>query len=74
MRRHKPAPRWVSDLATYNSERARGIVHSPEWQERMARLQAHFDQQQRLDSPWVTDPLAAPPPPPPGPDPGRPQK
>ena len=30
-------------LATYNSEVARGLVHTPEWAARMAELQARFD-------------------------------
>jgi hypothetical protein len=34
---------WISQLASYNSERARGLVHTPEWDERMARLQSAFD-------------------------------
>lgn len=34
--------RW-SALATYNGERARGLVHTTEWQERMASEQAAFD-------------------------------
>ena len=33
-------------LAVYNSERARGIVHTAEWDGRMAALQAEFDQWQ----------------------------
>jgi hypothetical protein len=35
-------------LATYNSEVARGIVHTAEWDDRMAALQAEFDQWQYL--------------------------
>lgn len=31
------------ELARYNSERARGIVHAPEWDERMARDQERFN-------------------------------
>jgi hypothetical protein len=30
-------------LARYNSERAHGIMHTPEWQEKMAALQSQFD-------------------------------
>ena len=30
------------ELATYNSEVARGIVHTPEWKEKMAREQRRF--------------------------------
>jgi len=32
-------------LAVYNAERARGIVHTPEWDARMAALQVKFDEQ-----------------------------
>jgi hypothetical protein len=34
---------WVKALAQYNEERARGIVHTPEWDERMTELQARYD-------------------------------
>jgi len=30
-------------LATYNSEVMRGLVHTPEWRERMAQLQDQFN-------------------------------
>ena len=30
-------------LGQYNAERARGIVHTPEWAEKMAELQRMFD-------------------------------
>lgn len=30
-------------LARYNAERARGIVHTPEWDAAMAQLQRRFD-------------------------------
>jgi hypothetical protein len=40
-----------NDLATYNSERARGIVHTPEWVEKMAEQQRLFDDGQRA---WMT--------------------
>lgn len=49
MRRRPTHHQWVSDLARYNGERARGIVHTPEWQQRMSRLQDMFDEQQRLE-------------------------
>lgn len=29
-------------LARYNSERAHGIAHTPEWDERMAALQTEY--------------------------------
>lgn len=32
-----------NELAIYNSERARGLVHSAEHMQRMAQLQARFD-------------------------------
>jgi len=32
-----------SPLATYNSEVGRGLVHTPEWAARMAKLQQEFD-------------------------------
>jgi hypothetical protein len=35
--------REVSELATYNAECSRGIVHREDWRERMAGLQARFD-------------------------------
>ena len=34
--------KWLP-LATYNAEVARGIVHTPEWKEQMAKWQAMFD-------------------------------
>lgn len=34
---------WLDTLATYNAERARGIVHTQDWDERMAKYQAEFD-------------------------------
>lgn len=35
------------DLALYNAERARGIMHTPEWQAKMAHRQSIFDWHQR---------------------------
>ena len=40
-------PEKFWELADYNAERARGIAHTPEWDERMAALQAEFDEWQR---------------------------
>ncbi len=42
----------TNELATYNAERARGIMHEEWWQERMEKLQYEFDlrQQQGLDT------------------------
>jgi hypothetical protein len=31
-------------LATYNAEKLRGLVHTPEWDAAMAELQREFDQ------------------------------
>lgn len=36
----------VQMLGTYNSERARGLMHTPEWQQRMAELQHRFDNEE----------------------------
>ena len=38
-------------LAVYNAERARGIMHTPEWQARMAALQVKFDEAVRAKLP-----------------------
>lgn len=37
-------PQDIHHLAAFNSERARGIMHTPEWIEKMARLQARFNE------------------------------
>ncbi len=37
-------PYEFSDLATYNSEVARGIVHTDAWKARMAERQRLFDE------------------------------
>ena len=37
-------PQKFEVLAVYNAEVARGIVHTPEWDARMAALQAEYDQ------------------------------
>jgi hypothetical protein len=34
----------IETLARYNAERARGILHTFEWQEQMAKLQRRFDE------------------------------
>jgi len=39
-------PYEFQDLAVYNSERARGIVHTEEWDQRMAIQQRLFNEQQ----------------------------
>ena len=33
----------IDTLARYNSEVARGVLHTPEWNAKMAGLQARFD-------------------------------
>jgi hypothetical protein len=40
--------RW-NDLATYNAERTRGLVHTPEYVERMKAEQAAFDAEHGKD-------------------------
>lgn len=37
------------ELATYNSERARGLIHTDEWHQRMARAQEAFDAARRAE-------------------------
>jgi len=37
-----PAIRWKT-LGRYNAERGRGIVHTKEWQDKMAEEQLAFD-------------------------------
>ena len=47
--------RWNA-LATYNSEVARGLVHTPEWRKKMAEEQKLFDEEQHqryLDEGWT---------------------
>ncbi len=48
-RRYKPYE--FAALATYNGERARGIMHTLEWQEKMAKEQARFDTKTKLFPP-----------------------
>lgn len=46
-------------LAVYNAERARGIVHTPQWDATMAALQAEFNQRQLLsDEDQIRDAMA----------------
>lgn len=42
-----------NELATYNSEVSRGLCHTPEWKERMAKMQAdyHAKMQRRYTTP-----------------------
>jgi hypothetical protein len=41
--------RW-DDLATYNAEVARGIMHTPEWKTKMAEEQELFNAEQNKDT------------------------
>jgi len=50
--------RW-SDLATYNAERSRGLLHSHEWQERMAAEQDAFYAEVKARWDALPRPLAA---------------
>ena len=45
-RKQRWEPYEFEALATYNSEKARGIVHTPEWVEKMKHEQERFNQQQ----------------------------
>lgn len=47
-------PRMFDALAVYNGERARGIVHTPEYAEKMAVLQEQFYEWQRRTAPPET--------------------
>jgi hypothetical protein len=38
----------LAALATYNGERSRGLVHTEEYQQRMARLQQTYDDASRM--------------------------
>jgi hypothetical protein len=42
-------PYEFAQLATYNAEVARGIVHTPEWKAKMAHEQERFDWQTRRE-------------------------
>jgi hypothetical protein len=42
-------------LALYNAERGRGIVHTQEWDERMAVLQARWDQELAQEAEWEAE-------------------
>jgi hypothetical protein len=37
----------LNQLGTYNAERARGIMHTAQWQAQMAILQARFNEDER---------------------------
>jgi len=54
-------------LAVYNAERARGIMHTPEWDARMVELQVKFDEavkaklpDYQMDDGWYRLPLNLP--------------
>lgn len=56
--RRRRSASWIRDnadlittLATYNSEVARGIVHTEEWKALMAEAQAWFNQMSLEDPP-----------------------
>jgi hypothetical protein len=59
-RKPKTAPdesyvhRWDA-LALYNAECARGIAHTPEWDERMAKRQAAFDSEVAQGAGWEAE-------------------
>ena len=54
-RQQRPdAHRW-DELAWYNTECARGIVHTPEWDERMAKRQAAFDAEVAEEAGWEAE-------------------
>jgi hypothetical protein len=50
-RKMETASHDFDDLARYNSERARGIMHTPEWTARMASLQEEWIEAWRHDHP-----------------------
>ena len=53
-----PDPSWVhrwDALALYNAECARGIMHTPEWDERMAKRQAAFDEEVAQEAGWEAE-------------------
>lgn len=40
----------VTRLATFNSERSRGLMHTPEYAERMAELQRRFNEAREAEA------------------------
>lgn len=48
----KNSPSAIELLGRYNAECARGIMHTPEWTERMTVLQARFDEELRQEAEW----------------------
>lgn len=55
----RPMPDRWDRLATYNEECARGIVHTPEWDQRMAVLQGRFDEEVAEDAKWEAQSYAS---------------
>lgn len=47
--RGEPMPFKFEALAMYNAERARGIVHTAEWDAKMAALQQEFNDWERAE-------------------------
>ena len=45
-RKKKESPYWKHELAVYNSERSRGILHSPAWTAKMKIYQELFNENQ----------------------------
>jgi hypothetical protein len=48
-----PALPNIDALATYNAEKARGIVHTREWDLRMAELQLYFNSNVATPAVWI---------------------
>lgn len=47
----KKWPIEYEQLATYNSERLRGILHDPKWIEYMEKVQAQYDEEHGIAKP-----------------------
>ena len=47
--RHGLTSEEFHQLSRYNGERARGLVHTPEWREQMTVLQRRFDRRQAVE-------------------------
>jgi hypothetical protein len=61
-RKTDPVAEWEAQakarldrLATYNAERARGIAHTPEYDERMAVIQERFDAEVAQEAQWEAE-------------------
>ena len=55
LQEHEAQKTRTEVLAEYNAERARGIVHTPEWDERMAVLQERFDARIAEEAQWKAE-------------------